>query len=359
MISQSNDRDRTKECIVRTLLKYGLVALAGLAIPLSAAADGATKIRFTLDWKLQGIHAWYYWAQQKGYFAAENLDVTIDQGEGSAATVTRIMSGAYDAGFGDANAVIQMAALKPGEAPIMVYMIYSKAPFALLAKTDSPIKTVKDIAGRRLGTPPGSAALKLLPLLAKRNGIDPASVSVLQVAPNLQEQVLIQGQVDVGAVFTATSYMNLVAQRLDPDKDFRWISYADSGLDLYSNGIMVSAKLAKDKPAAVKGLVRAINRALRETVADPDAAIALLAAKEPLINRDIEKRRLIYVYKTLIDTPEAHAFGIGDVSDARLTSAIATIAESYELPHAPTAAQVFDHSFLPPKAERMPPALSQ
>ena len=336
--------------------KCSLAALlAALALSVSSAgAEEVTKIRFTLDWKLQGIHAWYFWAQEKGYFAAEKLDVTIDQGEGSAATITRVMSGAYDAGFGDANAVIQTAAQRPGEAPVMVYMIYSKAPFALLTKAESPIKSFKDLSGKKLGTPPGGASFKLLPLMAKKNGVDYASIDILQVAPNLQEQMLLTGQVDTIAIFTATSYMNLVALKLDPDKDFRWIYYADSGMDLYSNGVMVSAKLAKDKPEAVKGLVRAINRALKDVIANPDAAIDLLAAKEPLIKKDIEKQRLIYVYKTLIDTPEARELGIGDVSDARMTNAITTIAESYELTNAPKAGQVFDRAFLPPKADRMP-----
>src|SRR6266704_294992 len=124
-------------------LKRSIVALmlSAVCVVSSASAQETTKIRFTLDWKLQGIHSWYFWAQSKGYFAAEKLDVISDQGEGSAASVTRVMSGAYDAGFGDINAIIQSAAVKPDEAPVMVYSIYSKAPFALLVKAASPIRT--------------------------------------------------------------------------------------------------------------------------------------------------------------------------------------------------------------------------
>jgi NitT/TauT family transport system substrate-binding protein len=335
-----------------------LAALAAGLILMLAPAAAQEKIKFTLDWKLQGIHAWYYWAAEKGYFKAEGLDVTIDQGEGSAATVTRIMGGAYEAGFGDMNAIIQNAATRPGEAPLMVYMIYSKAPFALLVKADSPIKTISDIAGKKLGSPAGGASLKLFPLLAKKNNLDPAKVEVVNMAPNLQEQMLIRGDVDISALFTATSYMNLVALKLDPDKDFRWIYYSDGGLDLYSNGVMVSQKLAKEKPEAVKGLVRAINKAIKDCLANPDAAIELLAKQEPLLNKDIEKRRLVYVAKTLIATPEAAELGVGDMKDARMDEAIKVIAAAYELPKSPQAGDVFSRAFLPPKADRALPAMT-
>jgi len=342
---------------MRLLRLFGALAVC-TAMSIFGASAQDTKIRFTLDWKIQGLHAWFYWAQDKGYFSAEKLDVTVDQGEGSAATITRVMSGVYDAGFGDMNAVIQNAALKPGEAPVMVYMIYSKAPFALVTKASSPIQSVKDIAGKKLGSPAGGAALKLFPALAKKNGLDASKVEVMNMAPNLQEQMLLQGQVDISAVFSATSYMNFVAQKLDPDKDFRWIYYSDAGLELYSNGVLVSAKLAREKPEAVKGLVRAINKAAKDTIADPDAAIELLAAKEPLINKDIEKRRLLYAVKNLVATPEAAELGIGDVRDARMAEAIETVATSYELPRKPSVAEVFDRSFLPPKAERTLPRMT-
>jgi len=340
--------------------KFRLAAAAlGLVLSVTTGfAQDVTKIRFSLDWKLQGIHAWFLWAQEKGYFAQEKLDVTIDQGEGSAGAVTRVMSGAYDAAFGDANAVIQNAALKPGEAPLIVYMMYSRAPFALLTKATSSIHTIKDLEGKKMGAPAAGATVKMLPLMAKKNDIDYSKIDLMSVAPNLQEQLLLQGQVEVIAIFTATSYMNLVALNLDPDKDFRWIYYADAGADLYSNCVIVSQKLAKEKPETVKGLVRAINRSIKEVMANPDAAIDMLANKEPLLKKDIEKRRLIYVYKTLMDTPEARSIGMGDVSDARMNESVAMIKDAFDLPRTPKFEDVFGRSFLPPKAERMMPVMS-
>jgi NitT/TauT family transport system substrate-binding protein len=331
--------------------KFILGAASALAVATGAQAQDTT-IRFTLDWKIQGIHAWYYYAADKGYFAAEKISLVIDQGEGSGVTVSRIMSGAYDAGFGDMGAIIQNAAQKPGEQPVMVYQIYNQPPFALVTRNGSGITSLKDLEGKTLGSPSGSIALRLFTPLMKMNGLDPEKVKILNMAPNLQETMLIQNQVDIIAGFSVTSYMNLIAQKLDPDKDFRWFYFGDHGLDLYSNGVMVSQKLMKEKPETVKGLVRAVNRAIRECASLPDPCIAALAKAEPLINKDVEKRRMLLAFQKQMLTPEADAIGLGDIDDKRLTATVNTVAEAFTLPRKPALDEVFSRMALPPKAER-------
>lgn len=85
---------RLRSCLA-TLL--GAATLAVMAtVPLAAHAQ--TKIKMVLNWKYQGPQAWFFMAQDRGYFKAEGLDVEIDQGEGSSASITKVASGAYQAG---------------------------------------------------------------------------------------------------------------------------------------------------------------------------------------------------------------------------------------------------------------------
>ena len=330
-----------------------LLSLTALILSFAspAVAEGI-PIKFTLDWKIQGVHGWFYLAEKKGYFDAEGLDVTIDQGEGSAATVSRIMSGAYDAGFGDMNAIIQNAATNPDDAPVMVYQIYNQPPFAVLTKTGGPVKSLASLEGLTVGAPPGSASTKLFPALATAAGFDAGKVELLSVQKNLQEQMLIQDQVSASLVFNVTSYLNIIGIGMDPDKDFTWYPYGASGLDIYSNGVMVSPKLLKEKPEAVKGLVNAIAKAMADVLANPQEGIDIITATEPLSNGELEMKRLQFALDNLIFSDESKANGIGAVDAERLTRSINTIKELYDLPGTPAAEDVFDASFLPPMAMR-------
>ncbi len=331
--------------ITRRSALLGAAALPFLSGAVRAAQP--TKIRFTLDWKYQGVHSWFYVARDKGYFREEGLDVEIDQGEGSAATIARIITGNYDAGFGDINAVIAAAAQKPDQAPRIIYEMYNRGPSVLVARADGPIKSLKDIEGRSVGAPSGSASVRLLPLLARINGIDYAKVKNVNIAANLQEQMLAQGGIDAILGFNYSIYINLTQARLDPDHDTRWFSYSDYGLDLYSNGVMASQALIARDPDAVRRLVRAIHRGFKATVADPDGAIRTMLAVEPLLNADVEKRRLEYTLRNVMATPWTKAHGFGGVDAEKLKTSIKSVVEGYDLPRTPAADEIFDPRFLP------------
>ena len=95
-----------------------------------------TKLKMVLNWKYQGPQGWFFLADDRGYFKAAGLDMTIDQGNGSGAPIPLVANGTYDVGFGDINALIEFAAKKPDIAPIAVYVIYNRPPFTIAVRAD-------------------------------------------------------------------------------------------------------------------------------------------------------------------------------------------------------------------------------
>jgi NitT/TauT family transport system substrate-binding protein len=332
------------------LMKTLLATAATLTIGTAAFAD--TDIRFTLGWKTQGSDAPFLMALEKGYFTDEGLNVTIDQGEGSAATVTRIMSGTYDAGFGDINAIIQNAATRPDETPVMVYQLWNKPPFAIVSKKETGITTPADLAGKTMGGAQGTPTTRLMPVLARQNDVDIDAIDIQNMAPNLQEPMLIRDDIDGAMVFNITSWFNLINNRQDPAADYNWLNFGDFGLDLYSNGMMVSQSLIAENPEAVTGLVRAVNRAAVEIAQDHETGADAVMAYDNLARRDLEMQRMLFSYENLIASPEVERIGLGDLDDKRLARSIDLVAEGYQLETKPEAAAIFNRDFLPPLEDR-------
>src|SRR5439155_22283265 len=117
------------------------------------------------------------------------------------------------AGFGDVNAIIQNAATKPEEAPVMVYMVWNQPPFAIVTKNGSGINSIKDFEGRTLGGAQGTPTTRLLPVFVQKNKLEGEKIKLSNMAPNLQEPMLIKGDIDEATVFNISTYFNRV-----PDK---------------------------------------------------------------------------------------------------------------------------------------------
>jgi NitT/TauT family transport system substrate-binding protein len=341
--------------MIRTHAFRGMQALAlslVLSTGLSAAAEAQTKIRMVLNWKYEGPQGMFFLADDRGYFKQEGLEVSFDQGNGSGAAVPQVANGAYDAGFGDINALVELAAKKPEDAPIGVFMLYNRPPFTVAVKTDSPIKTPADFVGRKLGAPANDGALKLFPALCSSAKIDCTKVEIVNMQPNLREQMLMQGQVDGVFGYVTTIRFSAKLSGIDADKEIRFIKFENYGMDLYSNAIIVSRKLVKEHPEAVKGFVRALNHGIKDAIADPQAAIDAVVKREPLVKPAIERARIDATMADEMSHPEIAKIGIGDVSDERMTKAIEILVKAKELPRTPTVGEIFDRSFLPPLSER-------
>lgn len=330
-----------------------LIGLAmGLALSASSAL-AATEIKFTLDWKFEGPAAPFFIALDKGYFAAEGLDVTIDTGAGSRESIPRVATGAYQMGFGDINSLIQLMDKQPDLKVKAVLMAYERPPIAVIGRkslgiTDDP----KSLEGKKLGAPPPDAAFGQWPAFAKVAGLDTSKITIENVGFPVREPMLAQGQVDAIFGFSFSSVINLKAQGV-PEDDIALIMMAEKGLDLYGNVVMVNTDFAAANPEAVKGFVKALTKGYIDAIADPAAAVPHVMKRNEVLNEAVEIERLKMAVAQSIATPAVKANGFGGVDMAKLTKSMEYLQTSMGVSATPPAAEkVFDPAYLPPAAER-------
>lgn len=334
--------------------KPAMLAAAAFVLALAATpAVAQTNVKFSLDFTLQGAQAPFFLARDRGYYAAEGVNVTtIDVGRGSGDTVSRVASGTYDIGFGDINSLIEFDAKNPGKEFPAVLMIYNKAPLSIIALKKSGISKPQDLTGKRGAAPSFDASYRMFDMFAKVNGIDPKSMTWSNVSPQLREPMLARGEADVISAFTFTSTFALRTLGV-PESSLNIMKYSDYGLDLYSNAIMATPALLKSNPKAVAGFVKGAIRGWQDAIKDPQAAIAAIKKADPLVDEKLELERLQVTIREFVLSDEVKKNGMGDVDDARMEKNIGYVTEGLGLPRKVTPQQVFDRKYLPPKAQRM------
>ncbi len=330
-------------------------AIAGLVVSVAATAAAAqgTDVKFTLDWKFEGPAAPFLVAIDKGYFKAEGLNVTIDTGNGSRDTITRIASGTYQMGFGDINALIEFADDKKDVGLKAVMMIYERPPFAVIGRKSLGVTTApKSIEGKTLGAPQADGAFGQWPVFQKVAKIDTSGIKLENVGFPVREPMLAQGKVQAIFGFSFSSVLNLKSQGVAAD-DISLILMAENGLDIYGNSVLVSNEFAAKNPAAVKGFLKAVVKGMQDTASNPGEAVEAVLKRNSVVTKPVELERLQMALAQNFVTPAVRKNGFGGVEADKLARNVQVQKEARNLKNPPAPADVFDASFLPPAAERM------
>ncbi len=339
-------------CGVALAMVLTLAALAFVQPAAPAFASNAA-VTFTTDWAWQGVYAAYLLADAEGYYAEEGISIRIDRGYGSADAISKIAAGVYDFGVADLATLVEFNAAHPDETLTAVAIIYDFSPLCVLTLRDTGITTPADLEGRSIGAPAGSASRRMFPAFAKVVGVDPDSVTWQTLAPELRETMLVQERVDATAPFL-DAIITLEGMGI-PSDDIVAFHYPAYGLEMYGLALLTRPTMIADYPELVHGVVRGTIRGWLHAIEDRDRTIEVLLEHDPLVDGDVERRRLDLAIAELIYTPNVAAHGFGAADPERLRMHIDTVVETLDLERTPSMEEMFTDAFLSPLEERRLP----
>lgn len=335
--------------------RFGQLAVAGLAACLGgvARAQGNTALRFALDRRFDALTAPFLAAQDKGYFGTEGLDVVIEPGNGARAMLQRLAAGTQDAGFGDINALIRFRDENPGADLKAVMIIHDRPGYALIGRKSRGITTAPtSLEGRKLGTASIDASFAQWPIFKSLNKIDESKIRIETIGLPVREPMLASGEIDALFAFGPSTAVSLQARGV-PGEDIVLMEMADHGLVLYGSAVIVSGKFAAAKPDAVRGLVRAVMRGIRDAVVNPAACAQLVLRRNESAQAEVERDKLAAVIERNVLTPSVRAHGLGGIDRERWAQGLDQLALAGSFRDKARAGDAFTDAYLPPAVERM------
>jgi len=296
-------------------LFHRLVLAAGLAAAslASAPAFAQQKVDFILNWVPGGDHAPYYYAKKMGWYKDAGIDLNLEPGKGSAVAVQKVAAGANPIGLADMPNALTLRG--KGADTVGVFNVYANSPQGLYWLKSSGIKSVKDLAGKKIGNPAGDGARTIWPALAKANGMDANSVTWVNIDANSKLAALKAKSIDA-----TTSFYNIhhIFQKELGD-DMGFVAWKDAGLNTYGNTVIVNGDYLKKNKAVVAAFVKVTQKAFAACVANANPCVqALVEANGALqFENELQNWRLVEV---LMSDKFSKTVALGVLDDARMAA---------------------------------------
>ncbi|MDR9485200.1 MAG: ABC transporter substrate-binding protein [Sediminimonas sp.] len=259
--------------ITKTLTGAAVGAAAMMSASLAQAADDVT---LQLKWVTQAQFAGYYVAKDKGFYADEDLDVTIKPG-GPDIAPTQVIAG------GGADVMVDwmpaaLAAREKGLPLVNIAQPFKSSGMMLTCRKDAGVETTEDLRGKTLGV---WFFGNEFPFLSWMNKLDiptdgsPEGVTVLKQGFNVDP--LIQKQAACISTMTYNEYWQVIDAGFSPD-DLVVFKYEDQGVATLEDGLYVLEENLED-PEFVDKMVRFVRASMegwKWAEENPDAAAEIV-----------------------------------------------------------------------------------
>jgi ABC-type nitrate/sulfonate/bicarbonate transport system substrate-binding protein len=266
---------RSKRLPSILLLMVGVVSLAGLLASCRRVPEDRAEVRIAYLQIIPSLPVFV--AQEQGLFEKENLRLKAIALSSSNDLVNAMVAGQADMLPGTSLVpIIQLEIHSPGRVRIFSHsrMNDSNALDKIIVKQASPLHDIAGLRGKKIGVFPGTAPSHMLSAFFKKHGVDPVTVSMVQLPPQAQISSLASGAVDALFAYEPVTTTALVHGGY---RQLFGSVYADLLNPCPIGASVISREFERNHPQAAAGAVRALQHGVDYMAAHPAESRALLS----------------------------------------------------------------------------------
>ena len=253
--------------IVCLIVIFGVVgSLAGCA-PAKPAPDA---VSVQLGWFHTVEFAGFYTAVEKGFYAQENLAVSLLPGGPDIDPLTVVKEGTAQFGVTSGDNLVRARATNTAVTAIMA--VYRRSPLVVMSLPDSGISRPQDLVGKTVGVISekldSTWDIQFLAMLKQLN-IDANSLTFLPIEDYTGANELTSGRLQaVSGFFSTNEPVQAKLSGVQPNLIF----YSDYGIQIYANALFAQDALLNSNADLAQRLVRATLKGYAYALEHPDEA---------------------------------------------------------------------------------------
>jgi len=284
-----------------------------------ATAQEKEKVTLQLKWLHSFQFAGYYAAIEKGFYAEENLDVTLLERNFDNNVSNEVLAGRADYGIGSTG--LLLASLKNNNDFLLVAQIFQHSPLVILTRKEDKLLTPFDLKGKKVTLEKSNIGITDTPALALIYD-SLGSFDQVDIQPHtFRIEDLIEGKTDALTAYISDQPFSFKQK----DIAINIIHPRDYGIDFYGDNLFTRKSELQNHPSRVERMRKASLKGWKYALDHPKEIIDLILKKYN--SQNLSRAHLKYEAQETAKMIVADFIELGSFEKTRYKKIIETYAQ--------------------------------